>query len=131
MKQSINQGEIGLNTTPVTTKEFRKIVKKYFRAAKIKVYKFKALQRVKIYIDVYFWGKLTPSMAEELRSYVAAGCDFLFLKKKWWEWFYDKEYGLFWTKKKKYSEADCKSKRERVVEEIRAEADKEQRGDSI
>ena len=121
MKQSINQGEIGLNTVPLTTKEFKRVVKKYFRAAKVKVYKFKTFNKVRMYIHVYFWGKLNVNIAEELKSYVPAGCDFLFLKKRWWEWFYSKEYGLFWLKKKKYSEEDCKRKRKKVVKEIEDE----------
>lgn len=121
MKKSINQGEIGMNIVPVTTKEFKKIVRSYFRTSKVKVYKFVAFNQMHMYIDIFFWGKLTPSIAEELRSYVAAGCDFLFLKQKWWQWIYSTEYGLFWRKKLKLSERDCKNKREKVVAEIEDE----------
>jgi hypothetical protein len=122
-------GEVGRNTIPLTTKEFKRIVHKYFRLSNVYVYKFTHPDHVAIYIHIYFNGKLNVNITEEIKAYVPLGCTFVFQHIHLWEFIYGKKYGWFFSKKKRLREEDCKQERDRVIEEIEHDQNKSERGD--
>ena len=125
--KSMLQGEIGRNIMPVTTKEFRRIIHKYYRLSRIFIYKFIKPDKVVIYIHIYFVGKLRTDIVDEIRSYVPMGVSFVFRHIKLWEFIYGKEFGFFFRKKKRLSEKACEQERDQISKRIKAEENKGKR----